>query len=481
MLNYLLLGASCLIVFLSPVWGIGILLVLETSIFCLGSHYATVPLPIGYGGPMDVLIVVILLGAIYRAGLRGVSACFDRQDGEDARIAFKRYRYSRNALLSAILPHLLWLGICGFLVLTFGRLEGDLKPAVRGAISNIIPWSLVAVVWLMRHRSRDILKIILAVAVCTAAVHLAIQFFDLRSLMMTAYWIPADPDLLISLYRQRKILEADVVRCLPPGSCLMLYSLVFCFATFLFDRSHKGWWLLVLYLLLTLALAITITRSLIVLSVAGCIFAIGFGIIFDLVSPRAVRRIVAWAFVAGILATVFLATQPRYRQNWIERLGYFSEDRRIFSEETVRGANNLASITAIQEQPFLGYGMNRYPERFSMIDRDVSDIHPLLKIGLFGGVVAIVLVIRLYLVLLWKFWLACRRERRLAAKMLPYLAILVTIMLHNLVGAGGSLTGRSLIPMALFVGLMAAEMARPDVVSDKLKKRWRKWLIIPAR
>jgi O-antigen ligase len=139
-------------------------------------------------------------------------------------------------------------------------------------------------------------------------------------------------------------------------------------------------------------------------------------------------------------------------------------DRRIFSDQTIRGQDNLASLEAIQDRPWCGWGLYTYPEDYSFREDAATDIHPLLRVGLAGGWIGVFLAIRLQGLLVWRFGRACRRQATAAMpRVAPYLAILATsLLVINVIGAGGTLMGQALIAMSIFIGLLAAEYARPD-------------------
>jgi O-antigen ligase len=241
----------------------------------------------------------------------------------------------------------------------------------------------------------------------------------------------------------------------------MLYTAVFSFASFLAAGQRRGRWFLAMFALLFVSLLVTVTRSLVGLSLAGCFLATVLGTRLG-IAHRAIAR-VAYGAVAFAAMVVALLMSP-YGEAWIERIDDFSNDSRIFSEETVRGINNLSALEAIQARPLWGYGMARYPDAYSRVAQ-ISDIHPLLEVGLFGGVAAIVLAVRLHWLLLSGFWLACKAERLLALRMLPYFTIFALSFLVNSAGAGGSLAGTGLLGIAVFAGLMAADFADPDTMT----------------
>jgi O-antigen ligase len=145
---------------------------------------------------------------------------------------------------------------------------------------------------------------------------------------------------------------------------------------------------------------------------------------------------------------------------WMHRIGETGKDSRVLSLETIRGMDNLASISAIWERPWYGWGIPCYPEWHSLRPDSPTDIHSMLMMGLIGGIPLIFLTLRLQWVLVRKFWTACRHEPAAQKVVLPYVAVLTTTMLViNLIGTWGTLTGRGLMVMCIFIGLLAAEFA----------------------
>ena len=460
MIGYFILGLCCLVGLCSPVYGIGLLLILEASIFNLGYHFATVPLPIGYAGPMDLLLMAILIGAVCNTTKRHNSVAPAGSQGKYGGIASAHSNNSRRSLCSAIVPYVVWLGACGLMAMASGDDIAGSRLAIRSAASYILPWVLAVAVWRMRHRSWTIVKMLIAISVGTAIIHLVIQLLDLRSVMMYAYYAGFGSDPSVLVYRKQLIAQAEVVRGLPQGTQLMLYTGVFCFAVFLATASRRRRLFLACFVLLLSAFAVTLTRSLVALSLAGCFCAMGIQMLLGIKSSRIDGRITAAVLSVGILGMLLNATP--YGRLWTERLHDFRKDRQIFSDKTNRGADNLAAIEAIKEQPVRGYGMGLYPDRFSKSPTAKgNDTHPMLAVGLFGGVAAILLALRLHLVLLSRTWLLCRIDKGLARRMLPYLSVFASSILVNAAGAGGSLHGRGLIPVAIYAGLMAAEISDP--------------------
>ncbi len=361
-------------------------------------------------------------------------------------------------LLSAILPYLIWLAIFGLLGAISGFGTQPFTVQVRQTILFILPWSVIAVVWFMRDRAKEILKMVIFVASATALVHLAIQLFDYRAVMYDAYWRSAEG---IGEYQQYILYNKVFVRALPKGIMLMLFCLIYCFSRYIIGgagRQNSRLFLL-LYFLQFMAIGITFTRSLMFSIIAGCALAVVFAARTSILNNMAMKK----AFVLIVLPVVFVIALTAAKSNiiefWFERVGQFSYDQLIFSPYTIRGMDNLAAISAISDRPFWGWGEFTYPYAYSLRATGSTDIHPLLQLGLVGGIPCILLFIRLQWVLLRKFWIYTRSSIDLLNVSLPYLTIITTaLFVINTIGAGGTTSGPSLIAFALVIGLMVAEV-----------------------
>ena len=360
-------------------------------------------------------------------------------------------------MLSAILPYLIWLAMFSLLGSLSNASAQSFTVHVRQTISFILPWSVIAIVWFMRNRAKEILKIVIFVTTATALVHLAIQLLDYRSVMFAAYWKSAEG---IGEYQQY-ILDKEVfARGLPQGIMLMLFCLIYYFSRYTIGGGRQqSQRLLLLYFLQFMAIGITFTRSLMFAIIAGCILVVAFAVRMSLLNNTARKRIPALIVLCVAFVIVLAAVKPNIIEFWVERINLLSNDRKIYTEGTVRGMDNLAAMKAIVDRPFLGWGEFTYPDAYSFRATRSTDIHPLLQLVLVGGIPCILLFIRLQWVLLRKFWIY-RRSMALRKVSLPYLTIIATALLViNTIGAGGTTSGPSLIAYALFIGLMVAEVA----------------------
>ena len=443
-----ILFSICFIAFVRPLWGLAILLISECSMFFLG-HYATIKLPLGYAGSSDVFIVCLFVGSYWRSKRLHLTSKY----------TMNGFRFFPSRLmLSAILPYVIWLAIFSLLSVPNYFEEQSFTIHVRRIISFVLPWSIVAVVWFMRDRAKEILKIVIFVASATALVHIAIQLLDYRFVTYAAYWRSFSG---ISEYQQYVLDNEVFVRGLPQGIMLMLFCLIYCFSKYTISgggRQNSHLYLL-LYILQFIAIGITFTRSLMFEVIVGSVIALVLSAKMTILNNRAMKR----AFTLMVLLVTFIialtAAKPNITEFWFERIEQFSNDKLIFTPYTIRGMDNLAAIHAIGDRPFWGWGDFQYPDVYSIRDTGPTDIHPLLQLGLVGGIPCILLFIRLMWVLLKKFWIYSRNSMDMRKVLLPYLTIIATaLFVINIIGAGGTTYGPGLIALALFIGLMFAEV-----------------------
>jgi hypothetical protein len=446
----------CLTALLRPAWGIALLLVAECSLFH-PEKCATVSLPLGYAGPSDVGIVCIVLGAFLARwrpdrGLPPSPPC--KEERED---------FARKTLAWSIIPFVAWMGVQSWRGVSEMIGQPQWSVSVRNAVSALLPWSLVAAVWWLRRRRREILLMVVVVAAATSALHVAIQFLDLRNLMVWAYW--TGPEQL-NEYQEYVLSYFDFVRGLPQGTILILLTAILCFYWCLTVRAGRGalLGLVALVGIMATAIGITLTRSLAVELAAGMLLTLvlAWKVSGRIVPPRATYILLSLVLAAGLT----LAVRPDILPSLTERVEALDVDRRIFSDQTIRGQDNLASLEAIQDRPWCGWGLYTYPEEYSFREDAATDIHTLLRVALAGGWIGVFLAIRLQGLLVWRFWRACRRQAAAAMpRVAPYLAILATSLLVIFVptpGISGTLMGQALIAMSVFIGLLAAEYARAD-------------------
>jgi O-antigen ligase len=453
LINYLVLGTAGWIALIRPLYGIGLLLLLEESIFFLGSKYAFVDLPIGHASPMDILPICILVGAFIRSR-RARTACL--------RMPTPRFAV-RPLLCQAVVPYVAWTAACSVVGLALGASEASFTVALRNVLITLAPWTLVPAVWLLRDESRAILRLMLVTAVITALVHLVITVFDIRSVMMTAYY---EGDMLapVSRWRATQMLRSGVPRSWPQGTPLIIFSFVFLSARMIVNSARTKTADIAFAAILLCSLTVTVTRSFLGLSAIGVLISLLLAHSTGLLTARLLVRSSVVILVVGTLGAGVVLLRSDYADFWLERLNKFSEDGRIFSPDNERGLNNLGALAAIEDRPILGYGVHDYPDRFARGSSGAvggyhNDIHPLLGVCLSGGVFALVLFLRLHWLILSRCIRAHRSQRSLARHTLPYVTLVALNLVTNSVGAGGTTEGRGLAVAALFFGLLGAEIA----------------------
>lgn len=460
-IKLIILCCCCTVAFIRPIWGVAILLILTSSLFHL-YQYATINLPIGYVGATEAILFTLLLHIFWNRRQYRLLPSLNSKSSP-------RERFAKKVLISAILPYVIWQTICCIRGILIWYGTEHFRFVMRFMVSGIFTWSFVAIIWTLRHQAKSILKIAFVVAFVTALIHIGIQFFNYRSIMMSAYWLPKEGEYsFMNQYYEMWIETSDFVRGFPRGMFLMLCCLIFSFSCFMViqRRSKYSFYMMLMFTTLVVAIAITFTRSLLAQIFVGCFAVLFFAFILKLLPQRIIITRAAVGGVAMLLILGgYMVAKPGFADYWKQRIQAFnSEDSKIFSRKNEdRGFDNIASIKAIADHPIFGCGTLRYPNKYSLSHDIAADIHPTLEIGLIGGIPAIVLIIRLQWILFWYFWKTVRRESVCRQRqLLGYFAILATIgLVTNLCGAGGTLREYRLVTLTLFIGLMAAEYANP--------------------
>jgi hypothetical protein len=367
----------------------------------------------------------------------------------------------------AILPYLGWLVFCQVVGLVGGnylKYHDSIAGVLRFNLESILPWALVPVVYgLSKRDTHRLLQLISVLMAITAICHCVIAVFDLRSMIMTAYYDPAGSATPIHSWRQHALVVAEVVRAWPSGVMLMIYLLVFLSCAKIVGHKHgRGAWASGVITLLVISLSLTVTRVYIALSLTG----IGIGTLLALrlrtVSLGTVLTRTATAMLGlALIAAALFALRPDYKDQWLTRLGDFSEDSQIFSRTTSRGLNNLGALEAVKASPLIGYGVQDYPDEFALgsdaVDNLHSDIHPMLSLCLASGIPGLLLFLRMHWLLFKGFFVKCVGDRTRQLALLPYAALIILNVVANSTGAGGTIVGRPVFAFVLFVGLMARD------------------------
>ncbi|OPZ16673.1 MAG: hypothetical protein BWZ10_01373 [candidate division BRC1 bacterium ADurb.BinA364] len=262
------------------------------------------------------------------------------------------------------------------------------------------------------------------------------------------------------------------MRGLPQGLHLMLFCAVFDFAAFL--TRGAGTWRLVRGCILSAGLLITITRSIAAALAGGILLA---GLLHLLAGRRPARLLArAPALVLLLALSVFAydLARPGFIGQWWQRAAALSgTDAEIFSEANqARGRDNISSIAAIRDHPVFGVGSPRYPVEYSLRTVPPTDIHPLLTVGLVGGIPAMILVMQLQLFPLYYF-IRRVREGSAPGSILPHAAALATsALLLNTLGGGGSLEGSGVFLLCVFLASAARYLdAYPRVAPTPISIR----------
>ncbi|MBF0348292.1 MAG: hypothetical protein HQL81_11545 [Magnetococcales bacterium] len=471
-MNLFVLTAFCGIAMFNPLWGVAILLVAENSLFHIGTRFAAVALPVGYASMMDVFFFSLYIGAVHRYLKETKQTLFvsrpiqlqSRTSGEAGEKKTRTlYRFAKKTMTYILVPYLVWMVLCLILGVVDGHPDVELVQQIRAAGIRLFPWSLVMVVWMMRSRVEIILNIALGVATLTALVHVIIQIIDNRTVLMAAYYFLRDSQDAWILVRQALTEKAELVRGIPQGIVLMVSTLVFVFTRFISGQSKMPKLDLALAGIQVVAIAITITRSLVATFILGIFMGVVFGLRRRARSRTLFQRTIVSIIGGVVFLAAFFASNTIYLETWLARFAELGQDAAIYSAETNRGLDNVSSWNAIMDKPIFGWGYHVYPSGFAIGPMLGNDIHPILENGLFGGLVAIAISLYMFMVLMRRFNEAGRRDPEVAIRLLPYLAVFSSYLILNSIGAGGSLTGKGLIAMALFIGISLAQMSRLEL------------------
>lgn len=459
MISLIILTAMCLVSVRHPVWGVGLVILTQCSIFNL-ARFATVPLPVGFMGPSDVLFPFLLLGAyIHRFRIARPSASLELSA---VHISYEADKYIEGILAKGVLPYVIWIGLCGVANLLFPPSMVSINPIIRGYIAHILPWSMVAVVWFLRDQIVRLMRVILAIGALTAVINASIHIFSLRFLFYQAYWASQEG---IGVYQQYLLENADYVRALPQGTILILFLLIFSFAyNVLRDRTYlSNLNSSLLFVIFSVTIWVTLTRSLVVEAVAG----LGVVVLLSKTAHAMAKSTQRAVVVVGILFVFLVFMIPAVRSEvnnlMVERFDMLPKDVDIFHTETDRGINNLSAVSAIWECPFLGYGTTElaWYHSYGQLEYNFSDIHPLLEIALLAGIPGLLLILYVQLYAMRRFWVMAKKGNLPPHVWVPYLSVLMAAtFVVNTVGAGGTLSGSSLIAMSYLIGLTAASYSR---------------------
>jgi hypothetical protein len=473
MASFAILFLCCTIAVVSPLSGLALLLVAEASLFHL-YRFAQVPIGIGYVGLSDVYALVLLSGTFFsKRGFR--DRCThdprERTNGEDSNDAAVSARegdveFCRRTLISALVPFLSWQAVCTVIGLMRWWGQPPFRFTVRYLFSGTGVWLLVPFVWIMRGRHRVILGIAMWTAVVTAAIHLLLQATDHRALMESAYWRYVPESEFLREERSLWLHESAFVRGSPQGIVLIVYMALLALSVGTARAKSKRW--LATSVMMGVAIVLTFSRGVLLAFIVGAATLF----VLWLSSTRSLRSflhryVTLLALGASVTLAVAMASvaRPGVVSTWADRLKDLRVEGQFWSEETdtIRGQDNTAALRAIADSPMLGWGMPRYPGEYAPRVGPPDNIHPILMLALAGGWPNAALALRMFAVLSARFW---RRSRCPAVRerLLPYFAVIASMLALNLTGAGGyaggTFHGTPALVSGLLIGLMASEYLR---------------------
>jgi O-antigen ligase len=449
-INVLLVGLACMVAFVRPTWGFGIILLTTSTLFHL-DQYLTVPLPLGFIEPMEVLLVS-MMAAIWLKGWLAPQARTTAASTGAARGIPDAHMWLAIGL------YCLWQTLCIVFALSHWSGTEHFRLAIRFLVSAILPWtSLYILRRLPTIVGHKVFQTAYYLTLLTAVVHIALQLTDFRPAMQAAYWwIPENTEYNFA-YVQQWIKDEAFVRGLPQGILLILFFAVLKASEFILERNQRTIRNLSVAVILFSALFITVTRSLMACLAAGLLILLGLAAFTVRLRMSHVIRITGLLAVFMGAALLYNGLRPGFFDFWSARMVRLSGvDSDIFSEDNeARGRDNLAAMAAIADNPVFGLGTPRYPDEYSLRSGPPTDTHPLLEIGLVGGIPAILLILSLQVCLFLPALKKARRNASAARELVPFVAILMmSAFAVNMIGGGGTIVG----PPILFVTIFANEM-----------------------
>jgi hypothetical protein len=372
--------------------------------------------------------------------------------------------------------YILWQSLC--VVKALGSLRGtdNFRYGVRFILAGCLPW--VALYILRKMSSKDghkVFKTAYVLSIATAIVHIAIQVVNNRAVIKAAYYfiLPDGSDQYANFVEGN--LQEDFVRGLPQGALLMLFFLVLNVGQLIFNKARPRIGAVAATMLIFSALFITITRSFMMCFLAGTLVCAALAFLSKSFNAKASVRALVVCFTLVACAATYEAIRPGFLQTWAERVALLSGvDSQVFSAENgARGLDNLASIAAISDRPVMGFGSPYYPEEYSLRTGTFSDVHPMLMVGVLGGIPGMLLIVWFQ----WELFFPCLRDlwrrREAARELVPFVSVLIMSMcVVNVIGAGGSIYGPPIICVVIFTNEMWNRRPQQRVVlCDGLPER----------
>lgn len=449
-----LLFIVCLVVFVRPVWGIPILIIVTSTLFQL-SHYMGIPLPVGYLEATESIIVVLCLRLVLdRQVIKKNHAMLQM-----CATTLEQEKLVKCVLLSAIIPYVIWQSMVIFIGGLSTAGTEYFRYGIRFFLNGIIPWLIIWIVWELRYYKDKILYSVALITIITALMHIVIQGTDYRAIMPLAYWgNPAEEYMFVYEQRMESLGYETLVRALPQGVMLIIFFSVYYFSKYIIG-TYRQKIFFILSVICFIAILITVTRSLLFSALCGFLITIFMAVYYRLYDFTRTSRLFNVIILLVFMIGAYSVVSPSFLNLWQERLTDLrvGSDAKVFSTENpARGLDNIASLEAIKDSPFLGHGYPRYHHKYSYRLVPPTDIHPLLQIGLVGGIPAILLFLRLLFLIIWKIGLPSLGDSERIFRILPFTGVLImTACVVNTIGAGGTINGNGLIAMTLFIGLLA--------------------------
>jgi hypothetical protein len=462
-----LVGGFCAI---QTRWVIPAIVFLTQTLFNL-SQYFVVPLSVGYAEPLESLLICALVG-----------------------VAIRNREFNRFSVLGMVPPDLqssvlclslycLWITLCVTLNLRQNAGTAGFNYSVRFLLAGVVPWMSLLIVMSIKREIAWVFRSLEILARGTALVHLTIQVLDLRTIMSSAYWlVPASGEYAdVVAWNQAQLYSAEFVRALPQG-----FYLIVCFAIYSFTKKllvgESTKVDLIWSLVLSFALLVTFTRSVLLVLAVSSLLVPAYGLYLRVLSVRTLGKLMSAPILVAIGASAMDAARPGFLELWADRLFVTAErDGSIFSIESGnRGLDNLASLEVIKQNFFFGTGVPRYSTAEALREDSATDIHPLLQLGLVGGVPAIVLFIAfgvlLNLAILGRLSRLPKASRKLG--MATAIPICMMQFAVNFIGVGGTVAGPILLVIVVFIAhnfqaYSSDSAARGSPLRDRSQTRWK--------
>lgn len=406
--------------------------------------------------PTEIILTGALFGALSQNRRRKLMDSYNLRD----EITQQRCLRAKKVLFSAIVPYVIWQSVCVLLGFFLWPDPDFSRSGLRFLVSGVFPWVIILIFILRPNVAQQVLRYAIMLAMITACIHILIQVFDYRPIMELAYWRFSNLGELSwgDQDRLRMLIEAEFLRGLPQGIMMILFFAIFYWAK-LQESQKKKFVITCAFMILTVAISITITRSLMVLLIVGCIIAsIITASAKGIIRLKVFRNIIILIVIIAITGFVYDVVRPGFVGEWENRITALSKesDAKILSyENKARGLDNIASLHAIADNPWLGLGITLYPTKYSLRSGEATDSHPLIVVALVGGLPAVILLLRLLLMILWHFGRYRFINKANYSEALPLIAVLITaIFFVNTIGGGGTLFGNGLIIMCIFISAL---------------------------